>query len=480
MGNVRTALYNWLFARNSGGTFILRIEDTDATRSERRYEEQLMEDMRWLGLHWDESVDRGDRGPYRQTERTPIYQERVKRLLDGGYAYYCFCSPEQLEEDRHKQLEAGRPTLYVGRCRGIDPAKARARLEAGEQATVRFRVRTGSVGYEDLILGALQIECEVISDFVLLRSDGSPQYNLACVVDDTLMEITHVIRGQGHVSNTYRQVLLYEALGTSAPAFAHLSTILAADGSKLSKRHGATSIDEFRNQGYLPEAMTNYLALLGWSPAQEGREILTLGELGQEFDLSRVNRSSAIFDPEKLKWVNRNHLKGVEQQRLTSLSLPYLQARGLISSDPSPAVIEWVGEVARGVLNHLSKLDELTEAARHVFGHSALSEDALAELSGDGTSDVIQAFRGIALKTDLIDAEAYRAAVAAVKDKTGRKGKQLFHPLRLALTGESSGLELERLVPLLETGKHLSLPVPIVGVAERLALVLAALEKSRR
>jgi nondiscriminating glutamyl-tRNA synthetase len=309
VGNVRTALFNWLLAGRYGGAFILRVEDTDAERSKPKYEKQLLSDLRWLGLQWNEGIEQGgEYGPYRQTDRYEIYQKYALKLLEEDKAFRCFCSEEELEKVRQEQLARGESAHYSGKCRHLTAADVEARLKKGTPFTMRLRVRPGTVGFPDLVFGKIEIETVQISDPVILRSDGSPTYNFCCVIDDSLMKITHVIRGDGHLSNTHRQILIYEALGTPIPQFAHLSTILGPDGQKLSKRHGATSVEEFRRQGYLPEALVNYLSLLGWSPPNEGQEIMSVEEIKSQFDLSRVLKSAAIFDSVKLDWMNRNYI----------------------------------------------------------------------------------------------------------------------------------------------------------------------------
>src|SRR5258708_952995 len=268
VGNARTALFNWLPGRGKDGAFTFRIEDTDTERSRRDFEEGILEDLRWLGLGWDEGPDVGGAcGPYRQSERLHLYTSYANELLAGGHAYYCFCPPQKLESDRRSDLAAGRPPRYHGTCRSLDADEARRRLDGGERAVVRFRVPEHiDVAFQDLVRGEVTFSTDVIGDFVLVRSDGRPAYNFAVVVDDALMEITHVIRGEDHISNTPRQVLLYRALGFAPPRFAHLSLVLGPDHTPLSKRHGATSVAEFRARGYLPEALTNYLPLIGCAP----------------------------------------------------------------------------------------------------------------------------------------------------------------------------------------------------------------------
>jgi len=272
VGNARTALFNWLLARGKDGTFILRIEDTDAERSTRESEVSILEDLRWLGLDWDEGPDvGGPHGPYRQSERLHLYASYANELIGGDHAYYCFCSPQTLDSERRSMLAAGRPPKYGGTCRGLSKEESAKRVEAGERPVIRFRVPEGvDVTFEDLVRGDVTFSSEVIGDPVIVRSDGRPAYNFAVVVDDAVMEITHVIRGEDHISNTPRQILIYQALGFPPPSFAHLSMVMGPDHTPLSKRHGATSLAEFRERGYLPEALTNYLALIGWSPRSGG------------------------------------------------------------------------------------------------------------------------------------------------------------------------------------------------------------------
>src|SRR5437667_5990179 len=295
VGNARTALFNWLLARGqeeaAAGVFILRIEDTDAERSTRESEDSFARDLRWLGLDWDEGPDiGGPHGPYRQSERLHLYQSYAKELLAAESAYYCFCSSEQLEAERQAAVAEGRPVQYSGTCRNLAQDEVTRRIAAGEQAAIRFRVPPGSdIVFTDLVRGEVRFQNDVIGDPVILRADGTPAYNFAVVVDDALMEVTHVVRGEDHISNTPRQILLYEALGFAPPIFAHLALVMGPDHSPLSKRHGATSVAEFRARGYLPEALLNYLALIGWSPGG-GDELLPIDELARRFSLAGVGR----------------------------------------------------------------------------------------------------------------------------------------------------------------------------------------------
>lgn len=483
VGNVRTALFNWLLARKLAGTFILRIEDTDADRSETRYEAQLLDDLRWLGLDWDEGIEAGgDCGPYRQTERISLYQEACSALLGGGHAYYCFCSPEQLEADRAAQQAADQPQRYVGRCRSLEAAGSAARVKRGEAATVRLRVPAGTIEFHDLVFGPIRVDSSTIGDFILLRSDGSAQYNLACVVDDSAMQISHVIRGEGHISNTPRQLLLYQALGVAPPAYAHLSTILGPDGAKLSKRHGATAITEFRELGYLPEALINYLSLLGWSPSVDGREIMSVSEIVEDFDLARVNVSPATFDFEKLNWFNRTYLKQLEPSRLGDLAEPHIRKALKRADLLPPEVVEWRNQLTAVLVPYVNRLADFEHAVADLCdfdpGRSLASEEVREVLAEPGAIEVIRAFQAAVAKTDEeITFERYREIVLGVKEETGQKGKQLFRPIRVAVTGRASGPELDRLLPVFEKGSRLNLPVRIRGVRERVAAVWEVLER---
>jgi nondiscriminating glutamyl-tRNA synthetase len=460
VGNARTALFNWLLARNRGGTFILRIEDTDRERSTLQSEQGILEDLRWLGLDWDEGPDAGgDVGPYRQSERLDLYRAHADRLLAGGHAYHCFCSAEQLEADRQAAAAASLPPRYTGRCRALTPETVRARRAAGEPAVVRFRVpEHRDVTFADLVRGAVTISTDVIGDPVLLRSDGHPAYNFAVVVDDGLMGVTTVVRGEDHIPNTPRQVLLYEAFGWTPPAFAHLSLVLGPDHAPLSKRHGATSVIEFRNRGYLPEALVNYLALVGWSPGG-GDELLPLDELARRFSLDGVSHSAGVFDVEKLAWVNRHYLKIADRARLCALSLPYLREAGLATT-PSEAARAWLTAILPMATDAVDRLDQVPARLALVFKYDAIEalarEDVQAEFSTDGARAVARALADeLALAPPLDDRDQFRAAAQRVREKTGQKGKALFHPIRVALTGHHEGPELDLLVPAIDTGAAL-------------------------
>ena len=484
VGNARTALFNWLMARGGGGTLLLRIEDTDVERSSDESERGILEDLRWLGLQWDEGPDVGGPfGPYRQSERLDLYRGHAERLIEAGHAYRCFCSAEQLEVERQAALAAGLPPRYAGTCRGLDPGEARRRVAAGERAVVRFRVPTDrDVAFDDLVRGRVSFHTSVIGDPVLLRSDGNPAYNFAVVVDDALMAVTHVVRGEDHISNTPRQLLIYEALGLEPPRFAHLSLVMGPDHTPLSKRHGTTSVAEFRARGYLPEALINYLALIGWSPGGED-ELLPAEELARRFRIEAVGHSAGVFDEEKLAWVNRNYLRAADPARLVELALPYF--RDEVVSTPTPDAREYLASVITMASGAVDRLEVIPERLAFLFRFEPDAAIARAEvrevLAHEGARAVIDCLaRELSGAARLVDRERFRAVVNAVKGRTGQKAKALFHPIRVALTGEAGGPELDLAVPAIDRGA--SLPASaglalIVGCRERAAAFASLLRR---
>jgi nondiscriminating glutamyl-tRNA synthetase len=492
VGNARTALFNWLLARGHDGTLVLRIEDTDAVRSSRESEDGILEDLRWLGLDWDEGPDvGGGGGPYRQSERLHLYISYANELLNGGHAYYCFCTPQKLDEDRKRQLSEGQPPKYSGTCRSIGSEEARRRIEAGERSVVRFLVPDQvEVSFHDIVRGDVSFSTEVIGDFVLVRSDGRPAYNFAVVVDDALMEITHVIRGEDHISNTPRQILLYRALGFAAPRFAHLSLVLGPDHTPLSKRHGATSVSEFRARGYLPEALTNYLALIGWSPRAgagdaNDPELMPMDELARRFALEDVGHSAGVFDPEKLAWMNRHYMKIAAPARIAAETARFFLAKGFLTRT-TDAALAYVESLLPMTVTSVDRLEEMPERVAFLFVYDAdeaLTRPAVAEVVHEaGARDVIAALAE-AIDRPLLDRESFRAMANRVKEKTGQKGRALFHPIRVALTGEGGGPELDLAVPAMDRGAALG---PDRGIAripstrERARAFAAAVATSRR
>ncbi len=478
MGNARTALFNWLFARSQGGVFVLRIEDTDVERSEARFEPQLIEDLHWLGLDWDEGPDRGGNfGPYRQSDRLDIYRSYAEKLIAAGAAYYCFCTPQELEADRQEALAEGRQVGYSGRCRALDPAQSQARRAAGELASVRLRIPPRAIRFNDLVHGPMEFSHDVIGDPILLRSDATPAYNYAVVIDDQLMEITHIIRGDDHLSNTPRQVAVYEALGWTTPAFAHLSTILGSDHTRLSKRHGATSVATFREMGVLPEALTNHLALLGWAPS-DNREIFTRQELVRAFRMDQVSKSPAVFAPEKLHWLNRHYLKQADPERLLELATRVFQEAGLAPESIDEPTREWLRRVVAMALPAVDHLSQLPARADVIFDYDARAALQFAPnlevLREPGAGQVLASFLELALADGELSYERFKQVIGEVKQQTQQKGKALFHPVRVAITGFPSGPDLDKLIPILDAGSRLPLPRPVKSPRRRLEEFAAA------
>jgi nondiscriminating glutamyl-tRNA synthetase len=482
VGNARTALYNWLFARRTGGDFILRIEDTDVERSEARFEEQLYADLRWLGLNWDEGphsglANDGPCGPYRQSERLEIYRAHTEQLLREDKAYRCFCTPEQLEAERAAAIAAQQPQVYSGRCRALSHAESERRASAGEAFAVRLRIPDAPLRFRDIVRGTVEFSAEAVSDPILVRSGGMPVYNYVVTVDDARMGITHVIRGDDHLSNTPKQVAIYHAFGWPLPQFAHLSTILGPDRTRLSKRHGATSLASFREMGILPEALANYLALLGWGAEGGTRETFTLDELTHAFTLERVTPSPAVFDPQKLHWLNRHWIKQAAPERIAALARPAFAAAGWLpaSADNAEAEMEtWFTQLIALFAPSVDQLDQLPQKAHFLFALDAQAAAAEPENAAVLATEIAQlVLRDFAVRIAALPApvtpEAFKEVMNAVKAATGAKGKDLFHPVRIALTGAHSGPEFDKVIPLIETGSRLPLPTPVLSVQARAA-----------
>jgi glutamyl-tRNA synthetase len=462
VGNARTALFNWLVARGSGGTFVLRIEDTDAERSTRESERTMIDDLAWLGLTWDEGPDvGGPHGPYRQSDRQAHYAAAAERLAAAGRAYPCFCTPAMLDADRQDALAAGLPPKYIGRCRSLGADEIARRRAAGERPALRFVVPPGrEVVVHDLVRGDVSFSTDVIGDPIIVRSDGSPAYNFAVVVDDGTMEISHVVRGEDHLSNTPRQVLIYEALGRTPPVFAHLALVLGPDHAPLSKRHGATSVAEFRARGYLPEALVNYLGLLGWSPGGD-EEIVSLDEMARRFDVTRVGHSAAVFDLDKLAWINREYMKAAEPARLARRALPFFERDGRVGA-ASEAALDYVVSILPLAVGSVDRLDELSARVAFLFDWDAAAAAALVGAEPDGARAVAAWAEVLDGREPLVDRERFRAAAAVARERSGLKGRALFHPLRVAFTSESSGPDLDLAVPAIERGAALT---PDAGIA---------------
>ena len=443
IGNARAAIMNWIFARHHGGAFALRIEDTDQERSTAQSETSILDDLRWLGLAWDEGPDNGGpHGPYRQSERLGIYSAHLQRLEKDGLIYPCYCTPDELEGRRKAALDRGESPQYDGHCRDLPDVQKRRYETERRKPAYRFRVEPGETAFDDLIKGGISFPNHTIGDFILARQDGMPMYNFACVIDDHFMEITHVIRGNDHVSNTPRQVLIYKAFGWDCPAFAHIPMILGQDRERLSKRHGATSVDQYREAGYLPGALVNFLSLLSWS-SESGDEILSADRLVREFDFSRVSQSAAVFDVEKLDWMNGMYLRAMDLQRLCELALPFFMNAGYPVRNASG-----IQSVMSLLQSGVDRLSQIPEKAKLFFQESAAPENAEAEaiLKSAETATIGSAFLVKTSGVSAWTAEAFLAIMKEIQKETGIKGKNLWMPIRVMLTGQVHGPELQKIV----------------------------------
>jgi len=447
LGNVRTALYNWLFAKRHGGVFVLRIEDTDRERSTEASCRSLMEVLRWLGLSWDEGPEAGGpHAPYRQSERGNIYREHLERLKSSGAVYPCFCTEEELDIERKRQQGRGEMPRYGGKCRVLAPSEAASRVAAGDPHVLRFRVPKEEIVFTDEVRGEVRFPEDQIGDFVLTRTDGSPTYNFTVVVDDALMGITHVLRGEDHLSNTPKQIIIYRTLGYAPPRFAHLSLLKGPDGQKLSKRHGETAVEGYRALGYLPEAFLNYIALLGFAP-QNG-EIQTLEALAAEFDLKRVHKSGAIFDPKKLHWMGNQYIMRTPTPDLARAVKPFLVDAGLSTREDLERRKEWLEGIVDAVKTHLGCLSEVVDQVRLFFEtEPAIAGSQAEELRSAG--QVLSVVAKAIEAAPAFDGASFGAAVKAAGQELNVKGRALYHPVRLALTGREDGPELVKIAPLL-------------------------------
>ncbi len=458
IGNARTALYNKLFALQHHGVFILRIEDTDIARLDPAAEAAIMEDLRWLGLSWDEGPEAGGaHGPYRQSERTQIYQKYAQQLLREGKAYPCFCTPEELAQMREQLLARGQTPRYVGRCRGLTAKQAKQLETEGRKPSMRFKVPDGAAVVHDIIHGKKVFENKLIEDFVIMRSDGTPAYNFAAVVDDALMGITHVIRGEDHLPNTPRQILLYEALGFTLPIFAHHPFLVAPDGERLSKRYGAVSVQAYRDQGFLPQAVANYLALIGGGiPGSE--EIMSWEEMVKRFSLEGMARSPAAFDLGKLRWLNRGHLRAMTGKEILLYAQPFLRDLPLAEVQET-----WLVQVLDAVKENAETLAELKDLVSIFLSKGfSLTDEARTKIAKDKALAAIKAMEKMVTGMNEINEGNFAEMVAQLKKQTGLKGKELLAPIRAALTGRTEGPELQKVLPLL--GKQV--------ILERLAQAL--------
>ncbi|MGO4988063.1 glutamate--tRNA ligase [Gallicola sp. Sow4_E12] len=457
IGGLRTALYNYLHARQQNGKFILRIEDTDRTRYVEGAIENLIHELEWAGLSIDEGVvledgkpvDRGDAKPYIQSERVEagIYNQYIDELLEKGYAYYCFCSKERLDQVKNQQRADGMMPKYDGLCRGVSLEEAKKRVAAGEEYVIRMKLPANTdIKFNDLIKGNISINTDDMDDQVLIKSDGFPTYHFAVVVDDHLMKITHVIRGDEWLTSTPKHIFLYEAFGWDVPQYVHMPTVLNKSGKKLSKRHDDVSVADFRNMGYLPEGLINYLALIGWSP-ESNEEILPMDELIRQFSFDHVSKSGAIFDREKLDWVNGHYIRALSVEELAEKIKPYLVEKGFVEEDIDP---ERLNLITQTFQESISKLSDVIEQSAFLFEDITITEEDAKEMArGEQVPELVKAFKEELSEIDTVDQEFAKTVMKKIQKKTGIKGKNLYMPVRAILSGTVHGPELVNIIEIL-------------------------------
>lgn len=454
IGNARTALFNYLFARNQGGTFVIRIEDTDQKRNIEGGELSQLHYLKWLGIDWDESIDteKGEYGPYRQSERNHIYKKYYQDLLDRDLAYYCYCTEEELEAEREAQSARGEMPRYSGKCRHLTEAEQERLAKEGRKPSIRFRVPSGKVyTFHDMVKNEVSFESDGIGDFVIVKKDGVPTYNFAVAIDDHLMKISHVLRGDDHISNTPRQLMIYEAFGWTPPTFGHMTLIVNEQRRKLSKRDETIIqfIEQYKELGYLPEALFNFIALLGWSPKGE-EELFSKEEFIQMFDPQRLSKSPAIFDKQKLTWMNNQYMKQLDLDKVVELSLPHLVKAGLVPKDMTTEEKDWVRNLISLYQEQMSYGAEIVKLSQVFFKEEVSYDDKAREvLEQEQVPAVLQS-----LVEEIEDLESFKApnikkAIKNVQKATGQKGKKLFMPIRVAVTGQTSGPELPNAMELL-------------------------------
>ena len=458
IGTARTALFNYLFAKKNNGKFILRIEDTDAERTSQAYVDNIFDSLKALGLNWDEGPDvGGDYGPYTQSERFDIYPKYIQELLDKGFAYECFCTPEELEAEKEEATKNKKPYVYTKKCVNLsDEEKAKLRAE-GRKPAIRFNVEKAQkafhessiLEFEDLVKGKLHMDTNLIGDFVIMKSNGAPTYNYAVVIDDALMKISHVIRGEDHISNTYKQILIFEALGFEVPRFGHLGMILAPDRSKLSKRHGATAVSDFVEQGYLTDALLNFVALLGWAPS-DGEEIKTVDEIAADFRIGEISSSNSIFEYDKLKWMNSHYIKQIPLEKLKEMLKKYLTKYDL--TELTDAQYTRMIEITREPLTLLS---DITDAVPYFFGGKNVEiepEVQTGTIDTELSQEVLKAFVEQAENWDWTEENLHEKLEqfrGYFKEQKGYKPKFTMWAIRAAITGRTCGADMTAILAIL-------------------------------
>lgn len=439
IGGARTCLFNWLFAKSQGGKLVLRIEDTDRERLKEDSVSQILTSLKWLGLNWDEGPEVGGPvGPYYQFERLDLYRKYCQQLLDEGKAYYCFCTAVDLEAQREKQRALKQPFHYAGTCRDIPLEEAKARVAAGEKYSVRIKLpKSGDITVHDMIHGDVTFNFDQFDDFVIMKSNGIPTYNFAVVVDDHLMGMTHVLRAEEHLTNTPKQLVIYDALGWTAPQFGHMPMILAPDRSKLSKRHGATSVEEFRDQGYLKEAIVNYLTLLGWAPGTD-EEIFSLEDTVKQFDFTKMSKKAAIYDVKKLTWINGQYLSSLPLREIADAAVPFFKKAGLIDDDYLPTHQEYFDHLVDVVRVRVKTLVELADGSAYFFKEvDSYDEKGVAKHFKPENAALLEKCRAALAALPEFNLATTEEVYHKIADESGIAFGKVIHPTRLALTGRT-------------------------------------------
>lgn len=456
IGGARTALFNWLYARHYNGSFILRIEDTDRMRSTPEAVKAILDGMKWLGLDWDEGPEKGgEYGPYFQTERLDLYREFVDKLLEIGAAYYCYCSAEELADRRKKQFADGKPAIYDRKCLNLSEAEKRQLEKEGKKPAIRLKMPDRKIVVHDLIKGRMEFDSKLLSDFVIEKSDGIPTYNFAVVIDDILMDISLVMRGDDHISNTPKQIVIYQALDIAIPEFAHIPMIMGPDNTRLSKRHGATSVMEYQRMGFLPEAVLNYIAHLGWSSGTN-QEIFSIKELIENFTLDKISNHSAIFDMEKLNWFNNEYLKRLSDEKYVEMLIPFLKDAGYIELPLSEEKERWLKKAASLMKSRVRNFKQFLEYGDYFFIEDFTVEDnAVKILEQNGVRDILE--RLVKRLKEIKDwkEENIESEVREMANQLNLKGKQIIHPTRVSLSGKTIGPGLFSLMEAL--GKEINI-----------------------
>ncbi len=464
IGSLRTALYNYLFAKGQEGKYVLRIEDTDRARYVEGAIEGMIASMNWAGVRHDEGfqlengrlMEQGEYGPYMQSRRLEIYQKHIKQLLHQGDAYPCFCSKERIDRIREEQKSRGETPKYDGHCRGLSQEEINRKIDDKEEYVIRLKLpEKQEIAFEDMVRGEMTFNTEDMDDQVLIKSDGFPTYHFAVVVDDYLMGITHIIRGEEWVTSTPKHIHLYKSFGWDLPKYVHLPNILNKDKKKLSKRQGDVAVEDFQRKGYLPEALVNYIALIGWSP-EDNQEIFTMEELQQKFDLKRVSKSGGVFDVEKLNWVNNHYIKEADNHRLAKLAIPYLEEAGYLPPGQGEAEIAWVRDLMEVIKEYLDYLAQVPKKAEMFFKEEMeITAEAREILAEDHIEKLLEAFYEKVKNAEVIDEAFGKQVFKDLKKEVGAKGPKLFKPARVAVTGETQGPDLTLVMKVLGREKLL-------------------------